>query len=85
MYILSAFLNWQCLFFFIKGDFFNDPIPEADLFIMARIIHDWTEEKCLELLRKIYRSCKDGEFIICREITLDTIKIGLSSELEEKI
>ncbi|KAG9465761.1 hypothetical protein GDO78_017761, partial [Eleutherodactylus coqui] len=43
---------------FHEGDFFNDPIPEADLFIVARITHCWTDEKCLELLRKIYQSCK---------------------------
>ncbi|KAG9465180.1 hypothetical protein GDO78_018751 [Eleutherodactylus coqui] len=61
---------------FLEGDFFNDPIPEADLFIVARIIHDWTEEKCLKLLRKIYQSCKPGGAVLLVEAFLNEDKIG---------
>ncbi|KAG9466716.1 hypothetical protein GDO78_016219 [Eleutherodactylus coqui] len=61
---------------FLEGDFFNDPIPEADLFIMARIIHDWTDEKCLELLRKIYQSCKPGGPVLIVESLLNEDKSG---------
>ncbi|XP_066455972.1 acetylserotonin O-methyltransferase-like isoform X2 [Eleutherodactylus coqui] len=57
-------------------DFFNDPIPEADLYIMARIIHDWTEEKCLKLLRKIYQSCKPGGAVLIVESLLNEDKSG---------
>lgn len=42
------------------GDFFSGEIPPADLYILARIIHDWPEEKCLTLLRKICDTCKPG-------------------------
>ncbi|MEE6511918.1 hypothetical protein FKM82_018781 [Ascaphus truei] len=67
---------------FHEGDFFNDPIPEADLFIMARIIHDWTEEKCLQLLNKIYKSCKPGGGMLLVEVLLNEDKSGpLSSQL----
>ncbi|XP_066455974.1 acetylserotonin O-methyltransferase-like isoform X3 [Eleutherodactylus coqui] len=61
---------------FLEGDFFNDPIPEADLYIMARIIHDWTEEKCLKLLRKIYQSCKPGGAVLIVESLLNEDKSG---------
>ncbi|KAG9467019.1 hypothetical protein GDO78_015769 [Eleutherodactylus coqui] len=61
---------------FLEGDFFNDPIPEADLYIMARIIHDWTEEKCLKLLRKIYQSCKPGGAVLLVETLLNEDKSG---------
>ncbi|XP_066455968.1 acetylserotonin O-methyltransferase [Eleutherodactylus coqui] len=61
---------------FLEGDFFNDPIPEADLYIMARIIHDWTDEKCLELLRKIYQSCKPGGGVLIVETLLNEDKSG---------
>lgn len=43
------------------GDFFSDEIPPADLYILARIIHDWPEEKCVTLLKKIHDSCRPGE------------------------
>ncbi|XP_063811749.1 acetylserotonin O-methyltransferase-like isoform X5 [Pseudophryne corroboree] len=45
----------------LGGDFFTDPIPEADLFILSSIIHDWTEEKCHHLLKKVYQSCRPDE------------------------
>ncbi|KAM3933068.1 acetylserotonin O-methyltransferase [Leptodactylus fuscus] len=61
---------------FLEGDFFNDPIPEADLFVMARIIHDWTEEKCLQLLRKIYQSCRSGGGVLLVEVLLNEDRSG---------
>ncbi|XP_066454755.1 acetylserotonin O-methyltransferase-like [Eleutherodactylus coqui] len=61
---------------FLEGDFFNDPIPEADLFIMARIIHCWTEDKCLELLRKIYQPCKPGGAVLLVASLLNEDKSG---------
>ncbi|XP_075189581.1 acetylserotonin O-methyltransferase [Anomaloglossus baeobatrachus] len=62
--------------YFVEGDFFNDPVPEADLFIMARIIHDWTEEKCLELLQKIYQSCRPGGGVLLVEVLLNEDRSG---------
>ncbi|XP_013910447.1 PREDICTED: acetylserotonin O-methyltransferase-like [Thamnophis sirtalis] len=43
---------------FHAGDFLKDPIPETDLYILARTLHDWSDEKCLQLLRKVYQACK---------------------------
>ncbi|XP_043928429.1 acetylserotonin O-methyltransferase-like isoform X3 [Protopterus annectens] len=45
---------------FHEGDFFKDPLPEADLYVLARVIHDWNDEQCLVLLKNIYKSCKPG-------------------------
>ncbi|KAH0624610.1 hypothetical protein JD844_032259 [Phrynosoma platyrhinos] len=45
---------------FQSGDFFNDPVPEADLYILARILHAWDDEKCLTLLTKLHKACKPG-------------------------
>ncbi|KAM8977235.1 acetylserotonin O-methyltransferase-like [Pelodytes ibericus] len=68
--------------YFQEGDFFNDPIPEADLYIMARIIHDWTEDKCLQLLKKIYQSCRCGGGVLIVEVLLNEDKRGpLQSQL----
>ncbi|XP_056414789.1 acetylserotonin O-methyltransferase-like isoform X2 [Hyla sarda] len=61
---------------FFEGDFFNDPIPEADLFILSRIIHDWTEEKCIALLRKIYQSCRPGGGVLLVEVLLNEDRSG---------
>ncbi len=40
----------------ISGDFFCDPIPCADLYILKNVIHNWNEEKALMILKNIYSS-----------------------------
>ncbi|XP_039459565.1 acetylserotonin O-methyltransferase 2 isoform X2 [Oreochromis aureus] len=55
---------------FQSGDFFTGEIPTADLYVLARIIHDWPEEKCLTLLKKIYDMCAPGSGILLVEAML---------------
>ncbi|KAA8589301.1 hypothetical protein FQN60_012666 [Etheostoma spectabile] len=55
---------------FQSGDFFSGEIPPADLYVLARILHDWPEEKCLTLLRKIYDTCKPGGGVLLVEAML---------------
>ncbi|KAF0884527.1 acetylserotonin O-methyltransferase isoform X1 [Crocuta crocuta] len=45
---------------FCEGDFFTDPLPEADLYILARVLHDWSDERCSHLLTRIQRACRPG-------------------------
>lgn len=44
----------------ITGDFFKDPLPDADLYILARVLHDWADDKCSQLLARIGQACKPG-------------------------
>lgn len=44
----------------VLGDFFKDPLPEADLYILARVLHDWTDMRCSQLLARVHRACKPG-------------------------
>ncbi len=56
----------------MAGDFFNDPLPEGDLFALGRILHDWTEEKILRLLERIYdRLPEHGAVLIVEKLLLD--------------
>ncbi|XP_006902482.1 PREDICTED: acetylserotonin O-methyltransferase [Elephantulus edwardii] len=61
---------------FREGDFFKDPLPEADLYILARVLHDWTDEKCSELLAKIHHTCKPGGGILVVESVLEEDRRG---------
>ncbi|XP_063999542.1 probable bifunctional dTTP/UTP pyrophosphatase/methyltransferase protein isoform X2 [Pogoniulus pusillus] len=45
---------------YVSGDFFKDNIPEVDLYILSRILHDWPDEKIHILLSKISAVCKPG-------------------------
>ncbi|XP_055009186.1 probable bifunctional dTTP/UTP pyrophosphatase/methyltransferase protein isoform X1 [Boleophthalmus pectinirostris] len=56
---------------FIAGDFFKDDLPEADLYILARILHDWSDEKVHFLLKKIAERCTPGCALLIAETMLD--------------
>ncbi|XP_061854426.1 probable bifunctional dTTP/UTP pyrophosphatase/methyltransferase protein isoform X2 [Colius striatus] len=59
---------------FVSGDFFKDNIPEADLYILSRVLHDWPDEKIQVLLSKISSACKPGNALLLAEIVLDEQK-----------
>uniref|UniRef100_A0A8D0H0S0 Acetylserotonin O-methyltransferase n=1 Tax=Sphenodon punctatus TaxID=8508 RepID=A0A8D0H0S0_SPHPU len=61
---------------FHEGDFFKDPIPQADLYILARILHDWGDEKCVQLLTKVQKACKPGGGVLLVETLLNEDKSG---------
>ncbi|XP_027715289.1 N-acetylserotonin O-methyltransferase-like protein isoform X3 [Vombatus ursinus] len=49
---------------FTSGDFFKDNIPEADLYILSRVLHDWPDDKIDALLSKISDLCTPGTGLI---------------------
>jgi acetylserotonin N-methyltransferase len=63
----------------LAGDFFRDEFPEADLFAMSRIVHDWSEDKIKGLLSKIYSRLPVGGGILLAEKLLDEEKSGPTS------
>ncbi|XP_029937323.1 putative bifunctional dTTP/UTP pyrophosphatase/methyltransferase protein isoform X1 [Myripristis murdjan] len=61
---------------FVTGDFFKDELPKADLYILARILHDWPDEKVHTLLSKISDACTPGCGLLVSEIFLDEDRRG---------
>ncbi|XP_056285094.1 probable bifunctional dTTP/UTP pyrophosphatase/methyltransferase protein [Pseudoliparis swirei] len=61
---------------FVAGDFFEDELPKADLYILARILHDLPEEKVHILLSKIAEACTPGCGLLLSEIFLDEDRGG---------
>ncbi len=60
------------------GDFFVDPLPEADLYAVGRILHDWSEEKVLRLLRRMHDALPPDGAVLIAEKLLDDDKSGPS-------
>ena len=58
------------------GDFFKDPLPEADLFALGRILHDWSAEKIRVLLSKILERLPSGGGLLIAERLLNDAKTG---------
>lgn len=53
----------------LAGDFFADPLPAADLYSLGRILHDWSDDKVVFLVRKIYGHLPPGGgLLICEKI-----------------
>jgi acetylserotonin O-methyltransferase len=63
----------------IAGDFFHDELPEADLFAMSRILHDWSEDKIHPLLTKIYQRLPPGGGLLLGEKLLHEDKAAPTS------
>ncbi|HXC51599.1 MAG TPA: methyltransferase [Candidatus Limnocylindrales bacterium] len=68
-YVASAGLSRRLTF--TDGDFFNDPLPNADVLAMGRILHDWDLEQKKFLLAKAYAALPDGGALIVYESLID--------------
>jgi len=58
------------------GDFFQDPLPEADLYAVGRILHDWSEPKIRTLLTRIHAALPPGGGLLIAEKLLDEDRAG---------
>jgi SAM-dependent methyltransferase len=56
---------------FTPGDFFADPLPNADVLIMGHILHDWDLEQKRLLLQKAYDALPTGGALIVYEAIID--------------
>jgi SAM-dependent methyltransferase len=56
---------------FVSGDFFKEPLPQADVIIMGHILHDWNLEEKMMLLRKAYAALPPKGALIVHEALID--------------
>jgi hypothetical protein len=56
---------------FYPGDFFADPLPQADVIVMGHILHDWDLEQKRLLLKKAYDALPPGGALIVYEALID--------------
>jgi acetylserotonin N-methyltransferase len=60
----------------VAGDFFEDQLPESDLYALGRILHDWTDDKIGLLLRKILSRLPPGGALLIAEKLLNEDGVG---------
>lgn len=53
------------------GDFFTDPIPNADVITMGNILHDWGTSDKMMLIKKAYNALPDGGSLVIIENIID--------------
>ncbi|MBO0733703.1 MAG: methyltransferase [Methylocapsa sp.] len=56
---------------FLPGNFFADPLPQADVIIMGHILHDWDFSQKRMLLQKAYDALPKGGALIVYEALID--------------
>lgn len=59
-----------------SGDFFTDRLPQADLYAVGRILHDWSEEKVQRLLTRMFDALPKGGGVLIAEKLLLEDKTG---------
>ena len=58
---------------YVGGDFFNDPIPVCDAYLMMTVLHDWSDAESAQILAQIKRTAPAGAKLLLVEAV-----IGLS-------
>jgi hypothetical protein len=55
----------------VSGDFFTDPLPQADVITMGMILHDWNLERKHMLVGKAYDALPEGGAFVVIEALID--------------
>ena len=45
---------------YVVGNFLQPDLPKADLYVLSRILHDWSEEKVDLILSNVFRCLPPG-------------------------
>ena len=56
---------------FLPGNFFDEPLPSADVITMGHILHDWDLDQKRMLLEKAYNALSEGGALIVFEALID--------------
>jgi hypothetical protein len=54
----------------LAGDFFEE-VPEADLYLLKFILHDWDDESCVTILRNCRSAMRPGGRVAIVEMVID--------------
>jgi C-methyltransferase len=52
------------------GDFFVDPLPAADAYVLMDVLHDWPDAECVAILRAIRAAAGTGASVLVIESLL---------------
>lgn len=76
------------------GDFFVDPLPRADAYVLMEVLHDWPDNQAIAILRAIRRAASAGATVLliegvvaedeadARVHTLDVIMLAITGGRE---
>ncbi len=68
----------------IPGSFFDHVPPNGDVYILSRILHDWADDKAIEILKNVRKAIREDGVLIIRENVIpagDTPSMGKQLDL----
>ncbi len=52
----------------VAGDFFVDPLPAADAYVLMEVLHDWSDEDAARILAAVRRAAAPGSRLLVVEV-----------------
>jgi hypothetical protein len=77
-----------------SGDFFRDPLPVCDAYILMEVIHDWSDDKAAAILKAVRNSAPAHAELLVIELlvpddpgphwakTLDIVMLAMTGGLQ---
>jgi hypothetical protein len=62
------------------GDFFVDPLPAADAYVLMEVIHDWGDAECVAILDAIRRAAPSGATVLVIEDVMPDDRLDVRSQ-----
>lgn len=60
---------------FMVHDFFNEqPVTDADLYIFRLVLHNWSDEDCVRILRALVPALRPGVRVVVNELCLPELR-----------
>lgn len=56
----------------VGGDFFVE-VPEADMYLLRYVLHDWDDEECVQILSNCRKSLADGGRVVLVELLVGEV------------
>jgi hypothetical protein len=69
----------------VGGDFFKDPIPPCDAYLMMTVLHDWSDAEAAQILAAIKRTAPTAAKLVLLEAVVDLSKgydFGMDLDIE---
>ena len=61
---------------YVGGDFFKDPIPPCDAYMLMMVLHDWSDAEGIAILQNIRRTAPRGAKVLIIEGVVDEAERG---------
>ncbi len=81
----------------VGGDFFRDPLPESDAYVLMTVVHDWNDEQAVQILARLGGVAAPGSTVLLLETimpngraphwakTLDVIMLAVTGGRERTL